>query len=199
MEKKEIIDVLREAQISHSSLVNDGQILLDGLNLETIEQPVDPEDCKFTTWFNDNDIFLNYFPWFQGLKDIHDKILSKYRVLFFESMRKYNPKTFGQLTESHESLKDEYSLFHKISNEIITEMEVMSEDDYNKFLPSSNSSTNETLLINDEFVSGDISEPSFVSEKEFIRLIDNDRDELDDSLDFDEEYDDIDFVDIQKN
>ena len=132
MNKQEITSIFEEARASHKYFLIDGQVLLDGINLDRLEEPVKHEDCDLTHWCKSHVDEISTFPWFQELKVSHTNLHNKFSVLFYESMRKYNPKTFDQLLERFEALKSESETFYSKLDEIESEIMLMSEDEFNK-------------------------------------------------------------------
>ncbi len=142
MDKQEIRNILQEARASHDFFVNDGQVLLDGINLDRLEQPVPLEECHLTHWCNSNQSFDSDFPWFKELTVSHANLHDKFNVLFHESMRKYNPKTFDQLLERFNDLKTDAEIFNSKLNEIESEIDNMPED---AFTTSEKEDSNESM------------------------------------------------------
>ncbi len=150
MNKLEIIYILQSVRDSHSFYLNDGQVLIDGINLDRLEEPVKCEDCHFSHWCEEHQNEISAFPWFQELKENHIELHNKFSVLFFESMRKYNPKTFDQLLVRFETLKSEANTFNGKLDDIETELHIMTDDEFTKIV------SNETAENEQEMKSIDI-------------------------------------------
>lgn len=134
MDKQEIISILQQARVSHGFMLNDAQVLIDGINLDTIEEPIKCEDCQFSQWYVENDSKVHAFTWFQELKESHINVHNKFSVLFFESMRKFRPKTIDQLLVRFEAFKSEADLFNTKLDDIEEELEHMPDSEFNKLI-----------------------------------------------------------------
>ena len=136
MDKQEIISILQQARVSHDILLNDGQVLIDGINLDKVEEPIKCDDCQFSHWYVEHESKISAFTWFQELKETHINLHNKFSVLFFESMRKYSPKTLDQLLVRFEALKSEADLFNAKLDEVEEELEHMPDTEFSKFVSS---------------------------------------------------------------
>jgi len=116
MNKEQVIEILQHAHEDHQTWVRHGQILIDGLNLENAIAPVKCTDCEFGLWFYAEGTELQNFAWYKEIKEIHDKTHESYNVLYFESMRMYNPKTRTELIKRFEDLE-------KNSSELLGKLE----------------------------------------------------------------------------
>ena len=134
MDKQEIISILQQARVSHAFLLNDGQVLIDGINLDKVEEPIKCDDCQFSQWYLEHESKISTFTWFQELKETHINLHNKFSVLFFESMRKYSPKTLDQLLVRFEALKSEADLFNAKLDEVEEELEHMSDTEFSKLV-----------------------------------------------------------------
>ena len=116
MDKQQVIEILQHAHEDHQTWVKHGQILIDGLNLENAIAPVKCTECDFGLWFYTEGTELQNFPWYKEIKELHDKTHQSYNVLYFESMRMYNPKTRVELIKRFEDLE-------KNSSELLGKLE----------------------------------------------------------------------------
>lgn len=184
MNKQEIRNILQEARTTHDFYINDGQVLLDGINLDRLEEPVPLEECHLTHWCVSHHDSISDFPWFIDLKESHSKLHNKFSVLFHESMRKYNPKTFDQLLERYDDLKAEAQIFNTKLEEAEAEIENMPEEQFTNI---------SSVEANSSMQSIDIAGYEEVSDTE--NAIDLDNNQNGDSRQDTE----IDIVDIDKN
>ncbi len=116
MNKEQVVAIIQSAHQSHQKWVEHGKILIDGFNLDTAEVPVKTIDCKFGMWLDAEGSEMRQFPWYQEIKELHEKTHKSYSILYFESMRKYNPKTRIELIECFEDLENN-------SNELLIKLE----------------------------------------------------------------------------
>jgi len=136
MDKQEIISILQQARVSHGFFIDDGQVLIDGINLDKIEEPIQCDDCQFSHWYVEHEIKISAFTWFQELKQIHINLHNKFSVLFFESIRRHSPKTFDQLLVRFEALKSEADSFNAKLDEVEEELGHMSDTEFSKLVSS---------------------------------------------------------------
>ena len=54
MNKQEIINVLQEVLITHETWADQGQVLIDGINLDRLMEPVKLNECDFSIWNETN-------------------------------------------------------------------------------------------------------------------------------------------------
>ncbi|WP_299875885.1 hypothetical protein [uncultured Cocleimonas sp.] len=134
MKKEKVISIINSAIESHEVWVKHGQILIDGLNLDTAQAPLDCEDCEFHLWFNSNGTRLRNFSWYKEVNDIHTKFHKSYSVLYYESMRMYNPKTRAELIERFDDLNVHSNAYQKLLKEIHEELDDMIVADFEEKL-----------------------------------------------------------------
>ena len=130
MKKEKVISIIKNAIESHEVWIKHGQILIDGLNLENAQAPLSCEDCEFHLWFNSNGKKLRNFSWYTEINNIHTKFHKSYSVLYYESMRMYNPKTRAELIERFNDLELRYNSYQKLLNEVHEELDDMIVADY---------------------------------------------------------------------
>jgi len=137
MEKQEIINTILDARDTHAVWLQQGKIILNGINLDRLEEPVDLSDCDFSHWCESNKSNISAFSWYQELQQLHKKLHQKYKDLFFDSIRKYNPKTIGELQQRFESLKSESILFNSKLEEIEVDLNNISDESFNDLVVKS--------------------------------------------------------------
>jgi len=130
MKKEKVISIIKNALESHEVWIKHGQILIDGLNLDTAQAPLSCDDCEFHLWFNSNGTKLRNFSWYNEVNDIHNKFHKSYSVLYYESMRMYNPKTRKELIERFDELELQSNAFQKLLKEVHEELDEMIVSDY---------------------------------------------------------------------
>ncbi len=74
MNKEKVISIIKNARESHEIWIKHGQILIDGLNLENAQAPLNCNDCEFDLWFNSNGTMLRNFSWYEEVNEIHVKL-----------------------------------------------------------------------------------------------------------------------------
>jgi len=182
MEKQEIISFIEDVRVSHDDWLEQGKIILDGLNLDRLEEPVRYSECDFSHWCASNKNKVSAFSWFEELQQLHEQLHKTYSDLFYDSMRKYNPKTMGELLELFESLKSESVLFKNKLDEIESELYKISFDSFNDLVEKSESdhvtqAVENSAVKTDEDISHNIVEDAahkIVKVSDVIELIDAD-------------------------
>ncbi len=134
MKKEKVISIINSAIESHAVWIDHGQILIDGLNLENAQAPLNCDDCEFHLWFNSNGTRLRNFSWYNEVNEIHAKYHKSYSTLYYESMRMYNPKTRAELIERFDDLELQSNLYQELLKEVRDELSHMEEADYEKKL-----------------------------------------------------------------
>ena len=137
MEKKSIISAIHDVRTSHVLWVKQGKIIVDGVNLDTLQEPTEFSECEFTLWCESNKSNVSAFSWFKELQQIHQKLHQSYSDLFFGSMRKYKPKTMNELMEGFESLKSESTSFKEKLDKVESELYQMSDVSFNNLVTKS--------------------------------------------------------------
>ncbi|MEH6455230.1 MAG: hypothetical protein V7749_02845 [Cocleimonas sp.] len=139
MQKQEIINVLREVRDSHIIWVKQGKIIVDGINLDRLEEPVAYDECDFSHWCESSKNKISAFSWFDEVQEIHTKLHQVHSDLFFGSIRKYKPKTINELVESFELLKTESKSFKEKLDQAESDLYKMSDDNFEDLVIKSNS------------------------------------------------------------
>ena len=161
MKKEKVISIIKNALESHQDWIEHGQVLIDGLNLDTAQAPLSCDDCEFHLWFNSNGTRLRNFSWYEEINDIHTKFHKSYSVLYYESMRMYNPKTRTELIERFNDLELQSNSYQKLLKEVHAELDEMIVADY------------EEKLVDEEIQSGkrealEVANTQFVSTNEEV-------------------------------
>lgn len=161
MKKEKVISIIKNALESHQGWIEHGQVLIDGLNLDTAQAPLSCDDCEFHLWFNSNGTRLRNFSWYEEINDIHTKFHKSYSVLYYESMRMYNPKTRTELIERFNDLELQSNSYQKLLKEVHAELDEMIVADY------------EEKLVDEEIQSGkrealEVANTQFVSTNEEV-------------------------------
>ena len=143
MEKKEIISIIKDVRISQDSWLNQGRIILEGINLDRIEAPVEHTDTEFGQWCITNQDKMYSFLKFNDLQELHESFHQTYSNLFYDSIRKYNPSTIDQLQERFESLKSDSNDFHAKLDEIEAELYNISDESLSDLVTKSISDFND--------------------------------------------------------
>ncbi len=134
MNKEKVISIIKNARESHEIWIKHGQILIDGLNLENAQAPLSCEDCEFDLWFNSNGTKLRNFSWFKEVNKQHEKFHKSYSVLYYESMRMYNPKTRAELIERFDELELQSNQYNKLLKDVYAELDEMIVADFEEKL-----------------------------------------------------------------
>ncbi len=137
MEKKEIIRVILDVRASHVVWVKQGKIILNGVNLDTLQEPAEYSECEFSHWCESNKSNVSAFSWFKELQKAHQKLHQSYSDLFFGSMRKYKPKTMNELMEDFEALESASTAFKQKLDEVESEVYQMSDVSFNNLVTKS--------------------------------------------------------------
>jgi len=132
MNKYTLISFLQEAQASRVSLLEFGQVLIDGVNLERAEEPAKCIDTDFMTWFDGQHELIHTMSWYKDLKMVHRQYLQAYKDLYVETMRMYNPKTLEELLEHYSQLEYESNNLRRILDEIEVDIRGLSDQEYEK-------------------------------------------------------------------
>ena len=131
MNKQLVIDAVRAAKEYHFDLVDQGQILIDGLNTDSAMPPEDCTECHFGKWFyTEEGSTLRDFVWYTELKQQHEELHSSYSVLYYESMRMYNPKPRNELLERFTTLILKRNALSKKLDEVESILEKISDTEF---------------------------------------------------------------------
>jgi len=149
MDKKEVVETLRKAVISHKKWVANALALIEGVPLAKDKVPVNPTECEFGKWYYSVGQKLIDIPGFNDIEESHDNLHKVYMeifaLLFGEASE---PSFFSKLIgRSHvvkaanrEEATRKYYALEKNSKVIITQLEqlekiisAMSEKQFEKY------------------------------------------------------------------
>ena len=149
MQKQEIINILQDVRDSNKEWIKQGKIIVDGMNLDLLEEPVDAEDSDFSKWCDLNEDKVSSFSWFEELQLKQQEIHEAYSDLFFGCMRKYKPKTRNELMDDYELLCTKTELFKDTLNDIESQVNEMSDKDFDDSMTNSETEVSEVEQEND--------------------------------------------------
>lgn len=148
MQKQEIINVLRELRDSHVSWLRQGQIILDGINLDRLEEPVGYDECDFSQWYISSKNKTSAFSWLCEIQEMHENLHQSYNDLFFGSIRKYKPKTISELIKGYEDLKSVSKVFKEKLNDTESKLHKMSDASFEDLVAKSHSDYVDSTMKN---------------------------------------------------
>ena len=149
MNKKEVVETLGKAVVSHKRWVANALALIEGVPLEKDKVPVNPTDCEFGKWYYTVGQKLIEIPGFNDIEESHNNLHKVYMEIFailFGDARE--PSFFSKLIgRSHvvkaanrEEAMGKYYALEKHSKVIITQLEhlekiitAMSEKQFEKY------------------------------------------------------------------
>jgi len=137
MNKQEIIDVLNDVQEAHRTNLRQVKIILDGVNLDKLDEPLLYIETDFSLWFESNKDKICAFSWSNEIPKFIEGIHKNYSDLFYGSMRKYNPKTLSVLVEESDLLKDDSELIASKIDKIQSELYQMSDRAFDELVAKS--------------------------------------------------------------
>lgn len=149
MNKKDVVETLASAILSHKKWVANALALIEGIPLEKDKVPVNPTECDFGKWYYSIGQKLAGIPGFNDIEESHNNLHKTYMeifgILFGEGREpSFFSKLIGRshkiITENREEAMRKYNTLEKHSKVIVTQLEqlekiitVMSEKQFEKY------------------------------------------------------------------
>lgn len=134
MGKKEVVETLKDAVVSHKKWVANALALIEGVPLEKDKVPLNPTECDFGKWYYSVGQKMMEIPGFKDVEEPHNNLHKIYMEIFgilFGEARE--PSFFSKLIgRSHkimaanrEEAMKKYHTLEQHSKVIITQLEQM--------------------------------------------------------------------------
>ena len=149
MNKKEVVETLGKAILSHKKWVANALALIEGIPLEKDKVPVNPTECEFGKWYYSIGQKLSEVPGFKDIEAPHNNLHKVYMEIFailYGEARE--PSFFSKLigrshkvkAANHDEAMEKYYVLEQHSKVIITQLEqlgkiitAMSEKQFEKY------------------------------------------------------------------
>ena len=202
MKKQDISNIIKDVRNSHDSWMIQGRIILDGINLDRVEEPVDHTECCFGQWCESNKNKILALPPLEQLEQLHQEFHETYKHLFFDSMRKYNPCTMDQLLERFEALKDTSAEFNTKLNEVEAELFSLSDEGFDELIEKSIRSYEQNIKNNSSECSSKCSSNNKASDESadeatINEVTENETTEVNADIEFEDPNSEIEFEEFQ--
>ena len=152
MQKQEIINAIQSVCESHINWVEQAHLIVDGINLDELKAPDLYIESEFCIWSKLNDKQLTAYSSFQKIKGIHEKLHQTYSDLFYGTMRKYKPIAKTDMMNCFEILESESQSFIELANNIKTDLNQMSENDFDFMISKGSEVKQDSIKLSDKNV-----------------------------------------------
>ena len=139
MEKRDVVEHLRAAKAAHIKWVQKAKLLINGLDVEEDNIPVDATECKFGKWFYSEGQILNSLSSIpskeiDSIEELHSKLHDEYLKIFNIYFNKVKAgllcKIFGLkrrnvTDEEHRLARDFYDSLEIISKDLLKEINIL--------------------------------------------------------------------------
>jgi len=147
MNRNNTIAKFKSVREVHESLLVQGQILLDGLDLHTTDNPQKCTESEFGQWLLSEDAYISKFDWYLDIMYLHRESLKSYSVLFNDSAQTYKPITRSELLEKQLDFDVKTKDFFARLDEIEAFLTDMDDEDFNALI---NTEITKSLVKNTE-------------------------------------------------
>lgn len=124
---KKIIHKLRDAKLAHKRWVGHAAALIEGINIDKKQVPINHTDCVFGQWYYGEGQNLSSLQSFKNIENSHSRLhliyMEIFKLLFQEKKISFFGRLIGKSTnatkEEIKSAKAKYGTLVKVSNEIV--------------------------------------------------------------------------------